>query len=64
MMRVILFITCKENSKTLKYHTFLVRSLFFCITCGKCDSNCKKIFKEVESTEILKIIGLVNNTNE
>ena len=38
--------------------------LVFCITCDKCDSNYKKIFKEVESTEILKIIGLVNNTNE
>ena len=34
------------------------------IICYKCDSIDKMIFKEEESVEILKILGLVNNMNE
>ena len=29
-----------------------------------CGSNAKKIFKEEQSFEILKMIGLINNMNE
>ena len=28
---------------------------------GKCGSNDEKIFKEEESTQILKILGLIDN---
>ena len=51
-----------RNSKTLKYHAFdniLVHS----IICYKCSSNDEKIFKEEGSTEILKILGSINNIN-
>ena len=36
--------------------TLLVSSI-----CNKCGSKDKKIFKEEEPIEILKIIGLINN---
>ena len=32
--------------------------------CDKCGSNDQKIFKEEESIEILKILGLINNMSE
>ena len=38
--------------------------LVLSIICDKCGSNDEKIFKEEESIEILKILGLINNMNE
>ena len=40
------------------------KKLVLSIIYDKCNSNDEKIFKEEESIEILKILGLVNNTNE
>ena len=40
------------------------KKLVLSIIYNKCNSNDEKIFKEEESIEILKILGLVNNTNE
>ena len=34
------------------------------IICDKCDSNDKKILKEGESIQILKILGFTNNIEE
>ena len=34
---------------------------FVSVICSKCKNEHEKIFKEEESTEILKIIGLINS---
>ena len=61
----------QKNSKSLKYHIFLIKHDFVLVfvtktlllssICNKCGSEDKKIFKEEESIEILKILGLVEN---
>ena len=35
-----------ENLKTLKYHTFLKKTLFFFIICSKCENEDKKYLKK------------------
>ena len=40
---------------------FCDKLLVFSIICDKCDSKDEKHFKEKESIEILKILGLINN---
>ena len=42
----------------------LEKTLVFSITFGKCKNENKKIFKEEESIEILKILGLVASIEE
>ena len=48
-----------ESLKTLKYHTFSIKTLVVYIICSKCENEYEKIFKEEESMEILKILGLI-----
>ena len=52
-----------EHSKTLKYHTFFINQYFFLlfVISGSKDET---IFKEKDSTEILRILGLINNMEE
>ena len=46
--------------KKLKYHTFKKNiESFYCLS--KWDHEYEKIFKEEESIEILKILGLIEN---
>ena len=40
---------------------FLRKHCFFSIICDKCGSMNEKLFKEEESTEISKILGLIEN---
>ena len=40
---------------------FLQTTLVLSIICNKCKNEDEKIFKEEESVEILKILGLINN---
>ena len=47
-----------ENLKTLKYHTVSKKTFVLFIICSKCEKEDEKIFKEEESSEILKILGL------
>ena len=47
--------------KNLKYHTSEKNTLVLSIICGKCKKEDEKIFKEEESIEILKILGLIEN---
>ena len=47
-----------ENLKTLRYHIF-ENILSLSIVCSKCGHKYEKIFKEEESIEILKILGLI-----
>ena len=47
-----------ENFTNLKYH-ILQKKIVLSIICIKCGSKDKKIFKEEESIEILKILDLI-----
>ena len=53
----------RENLKTLNYHIFFKKQVFslFAVTVV---INMKKVFKEEESIEILKILGLITNKEE
>ena len=44
-----------------KISYLLEKTLVLSIICSKCKNEDKKIFKEEESMEILKILGLINN---
>ena len=50
-----------ENFESLKYYTSIEKTLVLSIICGKCKNENKKIFEEKESSEISKIIGLIEN---
>ena len=47
-------------SKWLWVEDFLKKTVFS-IICNKCKNEDEKIFKEEESIEILKILGLIEN---
>ena len=49
-----------DNLKTLKYHIFK-KTLSLSIVYSKCGHKYDKIFKEEQSIEILKILGLIND---
>ena len=49
-----------ENLKTLIYHIF-EKILALSIFSSKCENEDRKIFKEEESIEILKIIDLIKS---
>ena len=46
-----------KNSKI----SYIFEETALSITCSKCKNEDEKIFKEEESIEILKIIGLIQN---
>ena len=54
----VFFLVTKENLKILKYHTLSKKTLVLSIINRKCKNEDEKIFKENESIEILKILGL------
>ena len=61
---VTLFVISIENLKNLRYHT-PQKKTFFSIICSKYKNvDKKKIFKEEESIEILKILDLINNVKK
>ena len=39
----------------------LEKTLVLCIICSKCKNEHEKLFKEEESIEILKILGIIEN---
>ena len=53
-----------ENLKALKYNRFFKKTLRLSIVCSRWGHEYEKISKEDESTEILKIIGLIINIEE
>ena len=53
-----LLVVSTENLKILKYHTLVISVIW-----SKCKNEVEKIFKEEESIEILKIIGLIKKYN-
>ena len=47
-----------------KISYLLEKTLVLSIICSKCKNEDEKIFKEEESIEILKILGLINSIEE
>ena len=58
---IALFAKSINNLKSIRY-IFFDKILLYYIICNNCGSEDEKIFKEEESIEILKILGLINNT--
>ena len=52
------------NLQKNKISYILKKTLSLSIVYSKCDHEYKKIFKEEESIELLKIYGLINNKEE
>ena len=50
--------------KNLNTSCIFDKTLVYFIICDKCRSNDENIFEEKESIDILKILGLITNTNE
>ena len=50
-----------ENLKSLKHHTSSKKHYFCLIFSGSAGMKIKKIFKEKGTTEILKILCLIEN---
>ena len=50
-----------RKSKNPKILYIFGKTLVLSIICSKCKNEDEKIFKEEESIEILKILGLVEN---
>ena len=49
------------NFKNLKYHVFVIKHYLFLVFVTTVEVKMEKIFKEEESTEILKNFILINN---
>ena len=58
-----LLVVSTENLKNLKYHTSSKKTLVIFVIWSKCKNEVEKIFKEEESIEISKIIGLIKKYN-
>ena len=50
-----------RKSKNSKISIVFDKTLVLSVICDKCDSKYEKVFKEKESIEILKILGLCKN---
>ena len=50
-----------ETLKIQKYQTSQKKTLFLSIICSNCKNEGEKFFKEEESIEIQKILGLIQN---
>ena len=57
---IVLSVKNIKNIKILKYHIFFNKTLVTSINYDKYGSKRKRIFKEKESIEILKFLGLIN----
>ena len=59
-MKTLYCATCGKYRKS-KISYILKKELVLSIICSKCKNKDEKIFKEEESIEILKILGLIEN---
>ena len=59
-------IKCNKHKKFKNLQMLYVfnKKFVIYIICDKCGSNDDKVFKEEESIEILKVLGLIDNINE
>ena len=62
-MKKIYCIICAKYRKIekLKISYLLEKILVLSVICSKCKNKDEKIFKEEESIELLKILGLIEN---
>ena len=62
-MKKLYCIICGKYKKfeKPKISYLLEKTLVLSIICSKCKNEDEKVFKEEESTEILKILGLIEN---
>ena len=62
-MKTLYCATCGKYRKfgKSKISCILKKELVLSIICSKCKNKDEKIFKEEESIEILKILGLIEN---
>ena len=62
-MKKLYCVICSKYRKfeKPKISYFLENKLVLSIICSKCKNEDKKLFKEKESIEILKILGLIEN---
>ena len=65
-MKKLYCVICSKYRKfeKPKISYLLEKTLVLSIICSKCKNEDEKIFKEEESIEILKILGLINNIEE
>ena len=62
MKKLYCVICCKYRiSEAPKISYLLEKTLVLSIICSKCKNEDEKLFKEEESIEILKILGLIEN---
>ena len=59
---------CNKYRKTIKTNIltniFKKKTFYLSIVYSKCGHEYKKIFREEDSIEILKVLGLINNIEE
>ena len=62
-MKKLCCVICGEYRKfeNPKISYFLGKTLVLSINCSKCKNKKEKLFKEGESIEILKVLGLIEN---
>ena len=62
-MEKLFCVICDKDRKfeKPKISYLLEKTLVLSIICSKCKNEDEKIFKEEESIEILKILGLIEN---
>ena len=62
-MKKIYCVICSKYGKfeKAKVSYLLEKTLVLSIICSKCKNEDEKLFKEEESIDILKIIGLIEN---
>ena len=62
-MKILYCVNCGKYRKfeKLQMSYLLEKTLVLSIICSKCKNEDEKIFKEEESIEILKILGLIEN---
>ena len=60
-MKNIYCVICGKYRKFEKPKVSYLLEMIFSIICSQCKNENEKIFKEEESIEILKILGLVEN---
>ena len=65
-MKELYCVICSKSRKfeKCKISYLLEKPLVLSFICSKCKNVEEKIFKEEESIEILKILGLINNIEE
>ena len=62
MKKIYCVICCKYRKfEKSKISYLLETTLILSIICSKCKNEDEKLFKEEESTEILEVLGLIEN---